>query len=78
MTKGVSARQQAEDRLRLRRKQRDEAASALVLAKKPVPAIPVASRAKRAPASLPAHRYPVRKASLGDRQAVGPIGRESK
>jgi hypothetical protein len=52
MTKGVSARQQHEDRLRLRRKQRDEVASGLVLgSKKPPRAVKVPTVAKRASVS---------------------------
>jgi hypothetical protein len=53
VTKGISAKEQHQDRLRLRRKQRDAAASALVLgSEKPVPAIPIASKPKRASAGL--------------------------
>lgn len=69
MTKGVSSRQQAEDRLHLRRKRLQDAAQALAGAKEPV-----ASASPRPPA----HRYPVTRASLGDRQSVAPLGRESK
>jgi hypothetical protein len=54
MTKGVSARQQHEDRLRLRRKQRDEVASALALGSaKPVPAVRVPTAPKRLPVGAP-------------------------
>jgi hypothetical protein len=71
MTKGVSARQQHEDRLRLRRRQRDQIASALVLgSEKPVPAIKVPSAAKRAPARLPDAHYPTKRASTGKRQGA--------
>jgi hypothetical protein len=62
MTTGVSARQQAEDRLRLRRKRLQDAAGALQGAKKPVAAIPIASRPKRPSGS----------------RFVAPLGRESK
>jgi hypothetical protein len=57
MTKGVSARQQHEDRLRLRRRQRDQIASALVLgSEKPVPVIKVPTKPKRASVSPPGRR----------------------
>jgi hypothetical protein len=62
VTKGVSARQQAEDRLRLRRKQLQDATQALSGAKKPVAAIPIASRPKRPSGS----------------RSVAPIGRADK
>jgi hypothetical protein len=73
MTKGVSARQQHQDRLRLRRKQRDEAASALVLgSEKPVPVIKVPTAAKRVPARLPDAHYPAKKVAVGKRQGAKP------
>jgi hypothetical protein len=79
MTKGISSRQQHEDRLRLRRKQRDEIASGLALgSKKPPKAVPVPTKPSRPPVGLPAHRYPTKRVSLGDRQAVAPLGRADK
>ena len=78
MTKGVTARQQREDRLRLRRKRLLDVSGALQGAIEPVRVVPVPSAAPRASAGLPAHKYPVRKVSLGDRQSVGPIGRREK
>jgi hypothetical protein len=64
MTRGISARQQHEDRLRLRRKQRDQVASALVLgSEKPVKATPIASKPKRPSAGL---------------RGVAPISRKDK
>jgi hypothetical protein len=65
VTKGVSSKQQREDRLRLRRKRLLDASGALQGAKEPAP-------------RPPAHRYPVTRASLGDRQAVAPLGRGDK
>lgn len=64
MTRGVTAKVQRQDRLRLRRKQLQDAAQALAGAKSPPIPIP--------------HKYPVKKASLGDRQSVKPIGRADK
>jgi hypothetical protein len=64
MTKGVSAKHQREDRLRLRRKRLLDASGALQGAKSPgVPAIP----SPRLSAGLSAHR-----------QVVAPIGRADK
>jgi hypothetical protein len=56
MTKGVSSKHQREDRLRLRRKQLQDAAGALQGAKKPVAAVKVPTVAKRASVSSPSHR----------------------
>lgn len=64
MTKNVSSKEQHADRLRLKRKRLRDAAQVLAGAKSPPVPIP--------------HKYPVKKASLGDRQSVKPIGRESK
>ena len=50
MTKGVSAKHQREDRLRLRRKRLQDAAGALEGAKSPPKAVPVPTKPKRAPA----------------------------
>jgi len=72
MTKGVTARQQREDRLRLRKKRLQDASGALQGAKTPVPAIPITSK------PMPAHKYPVKRVSLGARQSIGPIGRGDK
>jgi hypothetical protein len=47
MTKGVSARQQREDRLRLRRKRLQDASGALQGAKVPLPAVPVPTKPGR-------------------------------
>jgi AcrR family transcriptional regulator len=56
VTRGISAKEQREDRLRLRRKQLQDAAQALAGAKKPVPAIKVPTVAKRASVSPPSRR----------------------
>ena len=79
MTKGVSSKQQHQDRLRLQRQKLAQASGALQGAKDPPqgptrPGRPSAGRSE----PLPAMSYPVKKVSLGDRQSVGPIGRESK
>jgi hypothetical protein len=74
MTRGISAKEQREDRLRLRRQRLQDASGALQGAKEPVAAIKLPSAAPRPPA----HRYPVTRASLGDRQAVAPFGRGDK
>jgi hypothetical protein len=62
MTRGISAKAQREDRLRLRRKRLQDAAAALAGAKEPVRVVPVPTRPKRPSALRP----------------VAPIGRESK
>jgi hypothetical protein len=64
MTKGISAKEQHQDRLRLRRKQRDAAASELAWgAKSPPKAIPVPTKPKRASVGL---------------RGVKPVGRREK
>jgi transcription elongation factor len=67
--------QQAEQRRKCR-----QAAAGLAQGAKVSPwaVLPVASAAPRPSAGLPGHRYPVKKGCLGDRQAVGPIGRADK
>jgi hypothetical protein len=78
MTKGVSSKHQREDRLRLRRQRLQDASGALQGAKSPLPRLfRVPTRPGR-PSVPPAHRYPAKRVSLGDRQAVAPIGRGDK
>jgi hypothetical protein len=64
MTRGISAKEQREDRLRLRRKRLQDASGALQGAKSPRPGRPSVG--------LPAHRYPITRSSLGRRQGEGP------
>jgi len=73
MTKGVSAKHQREDRLRLRRKRLQDASGALQGAKEPVAAIPIASKPKPPVGLSIAHKYPVKRVSLGARQSIGPL-----
>jgi hypothetical protein len=76
MPNRISNRQKAEE---LRHQKRLRAARAEALAgKDPPPGIKIPSAAPRPPAGLAAHRYPAKRSSLGDRQVVAPIGRESK
>jgi hypothetical protein len=65
MTRGISAKEQREDRLRLRRKRLQDAAGALQGAKSP-------SAAPRSPAGLPAHSYPAKRVAAGKRQGAKP------
>jgi hypothetical protein len=76
MTRNVPRKLQRSDLLR---KKRAQASAVLALgAKSPARAIPVASASPRPSVGLPAHRYPVKKVCLGDRQAVAPLGRGDK
>jgi hypothetical protein len=64
-------------------KKRAQAATGMAQgAKKPVLAVKVPTAAKRAPAGLAAHRYPLKKSSLGAPQvplaSVAPLGRADK
>jgi len=77
MTKGVPKKRQRDEQLR---KKRARAASVLAHgAKKPVAAVPIASRPQRPSASrasavaepLPPMNYPIKKAALGKPQIAG-------
>jgi hypothetical protein len=80
MTKGRLDKKQ---RLADQRRKRAQAATGLAQgAKKPARAVTVPTAAKQAPAGLAAHRYPLKKSSLGAPQvplaSVAPLGRADK
>jgi hypothetical protein len=65
MTNEISKKQQLDEQ---RRKRRQAARAWPTAAEAPPRAIPVLSAAPRAPAPLPAHRYPEKRVALGRRQ----------
>ena len=80
MTRGLSKKLQRSDQLRRKRAQAAQAWPTAPLM--PQKAIPIPSTAKQAPAGLAAHRYPLKKSSLGAPQvplaSVAPLGRADK